>query len=115
VSVNYDKIAKNSAKSAISVGNQVQRIDEKEINEDDGHSVEPSEGSDPSGQVIEESSITDQKIPASIYRLGHSDKWACKNCNLRDDKWGMIKHTQWCRGAGVSNQKKISVGGDKRK
>jgi hypothetical protein len=34
-----------------------------------------------------------EKILQSIYRLGHSDKWACKNCNLRDDKWGMIKHS----------------------
>jgi hypothetical protein len=36
-------------------------------------------------------------IPDSIYRLGHSDKWACKNCNIRDDKWYMIKHH--CKGA----------------
>jgi hypothetical protein len=40
-----------------------------------------------------------QQIPDSIYRLGHSDKWACKNCNLRDDKWCMVKHPQYCRAA----------------
>ena len=35
----------------------------------------------------------------SIYRLGHSDTWACshKNCNLRGDKWFMQKHN--CKGA----------------
>jgi hypothetical protein len=31
-------------------------------------------------------------LPAYVYRLGHSDRFACKYCNIRDDKWGMIKH-----------------------
>ena len=85
------------ASSEISQGNQIQRINEIELNEEDIPSIEPSEGSDPSGQVIEESSTREQqKLPDSIYRLGHSDKWACKYCNLRDDKWGMIKH--YCKG-----------------
>ena len=30
-------------------------------------------------------------IPDSIYRLGHSDRWACKNCNTKGDKWFMLK------------------------
>jgi hypothetical protein len=43
-------------------------------------------------------------IPDSIYRLGHSDKWACKNCNIRDDKWCMVKHPQYCRGTARGGQ-----------
>ena len=94
--VNHDRIAGNSD-SAISQGDKAQRINEIELNEKHMPSIEPSEGSDPSGQVIEESSTREQqKLPDSIYRLGHSDKWACKYCNLRDDKWGMIKH--YCKG-----------------
>ena len=32
----------------------------------------------------------------SIHRLGHSDTFACENCNLKDDKWFMRQHI--CRG-----------------
>ncbi|MGB6529674.1 MAG: hypothetical protein WBF33_16320, partial [Candidatus Nitrosopolaris sp.] len=32
------------------------------------------------------------RLPPYIYRLGHSDKFACKLCRIRDDKWGMAKH-----------------------
>ena len=24
---------------------------------------------------------------SSIYRIGHTDKWGCKKCNMKDDKW----------------------------
>jgi hypothetical protein len=49
-------------------------------------------------------------IPASIYRLGHSDRWACKDCNIRGDKWFMLTHPEYCKGANHSNKS----GGDKR-
>ena len=29
---------------------------------------------------------------STIYRLGHSDTWACKKCKQKDDKWYMQKH-----------------------
>lgn len=29
---------------------------------------------------------------SNIYRLGHSDTWACKNCSLKDDRWFMEQH-----------------------
>jgi hypothetical protein len=45
-------------------------------------------------------------IPDSIYRLGNSDKFACKNCRLKDDKWGMIRHVEYCKGAGGSQSTK---------
>jgi hypothetical protein len=35
----------------------------------------------------------------SIYRLGHSDIFACHNCKQRGDKWFMINHH--CKGGGV--------------
>jgi hypothetical protein len=101
--INHDRIAENIANSAISQGNQVQKFDEKEIDEGgDRHHIEPSEGSDPSGQFIEESSVLSstlelQKVPATIYRLGHSDTWACKDCNIKGDKWFMLTHPEYCK------------------
>jgi hypothetical protein len=51
-----------------------------------------------SGQVIEESSTLQlQKVPATIYRLGHSDTWACKDCNIKGDKWFMLTHPERCK------------------
>jgi hypothetical protein len=32
-------------------------------------------------------------ISQNIYRLGHSDSWACKYCKLKGDKWFMGQHT----------------------
>ena len=43
---------------------------------------EPSQPSQPSLQGIGQ----------SIYRIGNTDSWACKNCKQRDDKWFMQKH-----------------------
>jgi hypothetical protein len=48
-----------------------------------------------------------QKIPDSIYRLGHSDKFACKNCSLKDDKWGIIRHVEYCKGSRKVNQNNL--------
>lgn len=56
-----------------------------------------------SGNGTLESSIGDSDfddetvIPDSIYRLGHSDTWACHNCNTKGDVWFMIKHPGYCR------------------
>jgi hypothetical protein len=36
-------------------------------------------------------------ISTSMYRLGHSDTWACKNCRQKGDKWYMQQHL--CRGS----------------
>jgi hypothetical protein len=35
---------------------------------------------------------TNPKLPPYVFRLGNSDKFACKYCKIRDDKWGMIEH-----------------------
>jgi DNA-binding transcriptional ArsR family regulator len=48
-------------------------------------------------------------IPDSIYRLGNSDKFACKNCRLKDDKWGMIRHVEYCKGAEGSQSNKNKI------
>jgi hypothetical protein len=52
----------------------------------------------------EESSIINDAggeivIPGSIYRV-YGDTWKCKNknCNVKGDKWFMMKHPQYCRG-----------------
>jgi hypothetical protein len=33
-------------------------------------------------------------IPDSIYRLGHSDLFGCRNCKVKGDKPFMMKHPQ---------------------
>jgi hypothetical protein len=43
-------------------------------------------------KVPNDKNTTNPKLPPYVYRLGHSDRFACKLCNIRDDKWGMIKH-----------------------
>ena len=35
-------------------------------------------------------------LPRNIHRIGHSDKWSCENCNIKDDKWFMLDHN--CKG-----------------
>jgi hypothetical protein len=45
---------------------------------------------------LEEKQQQQQQIPDSIYRLGHSDTWACKNCKLTGDIHFMTHHI--CRG-----------------
>ena len=44
------------------------------------------------GVIREQESV----ITKTIYRLGHSDTWACELCKLRGDKWFMRKHP--CKG-----------------
>lgn len=34
----------------------------------------------------------DPKIITSIDRFKGTDRWFCKKCSMRDDKWGMMKH-----------------------
>ena len=29
---------------------------------------------------------------SAIYRIGHTDNWACHNCKQRGDTWFMQKH-----------------------
>jgi len=67
-------------------------------------SEEPSEPSEPSAEKE-----TEQQIPNSIYRLGHSDRWACKNCSVKGDKWFMLTHPEHCK-----TRNKNKSGGDKR-
>jgi hypothetical protein len=45
---------------------------------------------DISNEIV--NNITNPNLPAHVYRLGNSDIFACKSCNIRDDKWGMIEH-----------------------
>jgi hypothetical protein len=84
---------KSEEKSCISRVNGTQYYDEKDLIQEGRPSIEPS---DPSNKNLEDSSTI---IPKSIYRLGHSDTWACHNCKLRGDKWFMQKHD--CKGAAV--------------
>jgi hypothetical protein len=84
--------------SSVNSDNNGQNTDNKGAERSPGH-VEPS---DSSGQVLEKSSTTSttadqtKKIPPPIYRLGHSDTWACHDCKQRGDRWFMEKHL--CKG-----------------
>ena len=31
-------------------------------------------------------------IPEGVYRIGRTDRFGCKFCNVKDDKWGIAKH-----------------------
>lgn len=31
-------------------------------------------------------------LPDGVYRIGRTDKFGCKFCNVKDDRWGMAKH-----------------------
>jgi hypothetical protein len=31
-------------------------------------------------------------LPEGVFRIGKTDKFGCKFCNVQDDKWGMAKH-----------------------
>jgi hypothetical protein len=49
--------------------------------------IKPSEHSDPSADT---GSLEVSK--STIYRLGHTDMFACHNCKNKGDKWFMQKH-----------------------
>jgi hypothetical protein len=48
-------------------------------------------------------------IPDSIYRLGHSDLFACKSCKVKGDKWFMLTHPEYCKARSSQNKS----GGDR--
>jgi hypothetical protein len=50
------------------------------------------------GDIGDIGGILRTKGAPPIYRLGHSDKFACHNCRIRGDKWDMEQHE--CRGNG---------------
>ena len=51
---------------------------------------------------IADPSQQSEGIVKNVYRLGHSDIWACNNCKQRGDKWFMQKHL--CRGSSVNDK-----------
>jgi hypothetical protein len=80
----------NAIKSSIkteNVGSNIENITKQDNDKQSARSLESSQPSLPSPN-----STTNQ----NIYRLGHSDKWACKNCKIIDDGWFMRVHN--CRG-----------------
>jgi hypothetical protein len=51
--------------------------------------------------------VAEQQIPDSIYRIGRSDLFACKNCKIKGDKPFMMKHPQYCKGSQEGQSKQI--------
>jgi hypothetical protein len=58
----------------------------------DGPAPENITSDDVPNEIVNNSSTTSPILPPYVYRLGNSDKFACRLCNIRDDKWGMINH-----------------------
>jgi hypothetical protein len=101
---NSTEITDNSRSSVniseVNLSNIVNNTREKNENPF-GTLLEPSGPSEPSVSVSGESSAATlqqtEQVSKSIYRLGHSDTWACKNCRQKGDKWYMRQHL--CRGS----------------
>lgn len=53
--------------------------------------------------------ITNPKLAPYVFRLGSSDKFACKYCKITDDKWGMKQHYH-AEGYKLANIIYLSVG-----
>ena len=74
------------------------QVAEEQEKEQESSSVEQTEAFDiPSIKKIKEKEQGTTTINESLYRLGHSDTWGCKNCKLTGDKWFMQVHD--CKGA----------------
>jgi hypothetical protein len=70
----------------------------KNVSQASQASQPPVESGDASGGYDNDTSQASQsKSCNTIYRLGHSDIFACHNCSLRGDKWEMRQHP--CRGS----------------
>jgi hypothetical protein len=81
----------NAIKSSIkteNLGLNIENIAKQENDKQPIPSPEPSPEPSPN--------TTTTAINQNIYRIGHSDKWACKNCKIVDDIWFMQVHN--CRG-----------------
>jgi hypothetical protein len=57
--------------------------------------------SSPPLSEITQNITEDNTQKETIYRLGHSDTWACRNCKVRDDVWFMKIHR--CSGSKVNH------------
>jgi hypothetical protein len=93
---------KKSPNSEVNVANSSSQNYNKEVEA----LQEPSLPSDPPANEVVE-----QQIPNSIYRIGHSDLFACKNCKVKGDKPFMMKHPQYCKRVGTQRN---NDGGDKK-
>jgi hypothetical protein len=93
------KITSNPSNSVkISEGN-LNNIINGRIEKNESHpvtSLQPSAPSEPSVNVLGEPSTANlqqaRQVSESIYRIGRSDNWACRNCRQKGDKWFMQQH-----------------------
>lgn len=87
---------------AESIDKQEEKEQRQQKNKDASHPAttpititpEPSQPLQPSPQVASAANTGD--VSKTIYRIGNTDTWACKNCKQRDDIWYMKQHH--CRG-----------------
>jgi hypothetical protein len=54
--------------------------------------IKPSEPSGPSANLDRSNNGVREVSKSTIFRLGHSDTFACHNCKNKDDKWFMQQH-----------------------
>ena len=65
-----------------------------------------SEGSEDIDRTFTDAT-TPTNSPSPIYRLGHTDKFACHNCKKQGDKWFMEGHE--CSGKGRDGAKEVKL------
>jgi hypothetical protein len=76
------------SKNTHDIAPNIANVLKPEDNRNNGLSPQPSALSEPSATITRQQD--------TIYRLGHTDNWACHNCKQKGDKWFMQKHM--CRG-----------------
>jgi hypothetical protein len=92
---NQDKDTNFSRENLINEENNISEKNENLL----GTLIEPSEPSEPSAKVPSESPCSVRQAlqeSNSIYRLGRTDTWACKNCRQKGDIHFMKQH--YCKG-----------------
>ncbi|HJT46889.1 MAG TPA: hypothetical protein VJ729_01815 [Nitrososphaeraceae archaeon] len=91
---NNAELTKNHTNSANIPERNDNNIVNNTTNENEKYAAIPersSEPSEPSAITAGDSSLSTIK-QESLYRLGHSDTWACKNCIQKGDTWFMQQH-----------------------
>jgi hypothetical protein len=87
--INSSSALTDKDESIVDIDNGLQKKNDLKIRE--GFSNNPSQHSQSSSNTA-----LKDKVKEIIYRIGNTDNWRCKKCNLYGDKWFMQIHP--CRG-----------------
>ena len=85
----YDKTAKNDTDIDTKTSGhslQVSKVSQVSYNRFNNTLISEQDLKDPYGYQY------DPEIINNIEKFDNSDRWFCYKCNIKDDKWGMMKH-----------------------